>query len=65
LTESKRQAIEAELRRVKEWCVAALPSLPIPSDEYKAVSVLLDGVHTAEERLGLRQARVGPVVRPT
>jgi hypothetical protein len=32
LTNSKRQALEAELRRVKAWCVGALPGLPIKSD---------------------------------
>jgi hypothetical protein len=64
LTNSKRQALEAELRRVKEWCVAALPGLPIASAEYKAASALLDGVHAAEEQLGLREPLVGPVRPP-
>jgi hypothetical protein len=44
---------------VKAWCVSALPGLPIASAEYKAASALLDGVHAAEERLGLRETRVG------
>jgi hypothetical protein len=61
LTNCKRQALEAELRRVKAWCVAALPGLPIASAEYKAGSALLDGVHAAEERLGLREPHVGLV----
>jgi hypothetical protein len=55
LTGTKRQALEAELRRVKSWCVTALADLPIKSDEYKATSALLDGVHVAEERLRLRE----------
>jgi len=59
LTNSKRQALEAELRRVKEWCVTALPGLPIASAEYKAASALLDGAHAAEEQLGLREPHVG------
>ena len=61
MTNSKRQALEAELRRVKAWCVSALAGLPIKSDEYRATSALLDGVHAAEERLGLREPYVGPV----
>lgn len=61
LTNSKRQALKAELRRVKAWCVGALAVLPISSDEYKATSALLDGVHAAMERLGLREPQVGPV----
>lgn len=63
LTPDKRQALEAELLRVKAWCIRALPGLPIASAEYNAVSVLLDGVHAAEERLGLRKPHVGALVR--
>jgi hypothetical protein len=54
-------ALEGELRRVRAYCIDALSGLPILSAEYKAVSVLLDGVHAAEERLGLRRPYVGPV----
>jgi hypothetical protein len=64
LTPDKRQKLEAELRRVKAWCVAALPGLPIASAEYKATSALLDGVHAAEARLGLREPHVGSL-RPS
>jgi hypothetical protein len=63
MTNSKRQALEAELRRVEAWCVTALACLPIRSDEYRATSALLDGVHAAEERLRLREPYVGPVAR--
>jgi hypothetical protein len=65
LTNTKRQALEDELRRVKAWCVAALPGLPINSDEYKAVSALLDGVHATEERLELREPHVRSVRAPS
>lgn len=61
MTPAKREAIEAELRRVKAWCITQPPGLPIGGDEYKAVSALLDGVHASEERLGLRLPHVGPV----
>jgi hypothetical protein len=64
VTDQKRQALEAMLRRVKAHCVGALAGLPIASAECQAGSGPLDVVHAAEERLGLREAHVGPEKRP-
>jgi hypothetical protein len=50
MTNSKRRALEAELRHVKGWCVIALAGVPIKSVEYRATSALLDGVLAGDAR---------------